>query len=134
MFEINDAAKLVQDSVHPEANSIFGTVIDDTLGDEVRVTVIAAGFDGGEPTHREFPNPRLGALEPETEAISNDTASVMNGFSFSGGQTAGFGTAPIEVDPFAAVPSPATYASIPIDTTYSDDDSDLDVPEFMKNQ
>ena len=33
----------------PEANIIFGAVIDDTLGDEVRVTVIAAGFDGGEP-------------------------------------------------------------------------------------
>jgi cell division protein FtsZ len=134
MFEINDAAKLVQDSVHPEANIIFGTVIDDTLGDEVRVTVIAAGFEGGEPTHREFPSARLGALEPETEALSTDTGSVMNGFTFSNGQTAGFGTAPIEVDPFAAVPSPASYASIPIDTSFADDDSDLDVPEFMKNQ
>src|SRR3712207_9402626 len=49
IFEINDAAKLVQEAVHPEANIIFGAVIDDTLGDEVRVTVIAAGFDGGEP-------------------------------------------------------------------------------------
>ncbi|WP_042507315.1 cell division protein FtsZ [Tropheryma whipplei] len=50
IFEINDAAKLVQEVVHPEANIIFGAVINDTLGDEVRVTVIAAGFDGGEPT------------------------------------------------------------------------------------
>ncbi|WP_414172329.1 cell division protein FtsZ [Clavibacter tessellarius] len=50
IFEINDAAKLVQEAVHPEANIIFGAVIDDTLGDEVRVTVIAAGFDGGEPS------------------------------------------------------------------------------------
>src|SRR5690606_3232213 len=49
IFEINDAARLVQEAVHPEANIIFGAVIDDTLGDEVRVTVIAAGFDGGEP-------------------------------------------------------------------------------------
>ena len=46
ILEINDAAKLVQEAVHPEANIIFGAVIDDTLGDEVRVTVIAAGFDG----------------------------------------------------------------------------------------
>ncbi len=52
IFEINDAARLVQEAVHPEANIIFGAVIDDTLGDEVRVTVIAAGFDGGEPTKR----------------------------------------------------------------------------------
>ena len=50
IFEINDAARLVQEAVHPEANIIFGAVIDDTLGDEVRVTVIAAGFDGGEPS------------------------------------------------------------------------------------
>ena len=52
IFEINDAAQLVKEAAHPEANIIFGTVIDDTLGDEVRVTVIAAGFDSGEPTLR----------------------------------------------------------------------------------
>ncbi|OUV16189.1 MAG: cell division protein FtsZ [Cellulomonadaceae bacterium TMED98] len=44
MLEINDAAKLVEGAVHPDANIIFGAVIDDSLGDEVRVTVIAAGF------------------------------------------------------------------------------------------
>ena len=49
LFEINEAARLVADAAHPDANIIFGAVIDDTLGDEVRVTVIAAGFDGGEP-------------------------------------------------------------------------------------
>ena len=52
LFEINEAARLVQEAAHPEANIIFGAVIDDALGDEVRVTVIAAGFDGGAPTHR----------------------------------------------------------------------------------
>ena len=52
IFEINDAAQLVKEAAHPEANIIFGTVIDDTLGDEVRVTVIAAGFDSGEPSLR----------------------------------------------------------------------------------
>ncbi|MCV7735081.1 cell division protein FtsZ [Micrococcus luteus] len=45
LFEINEAARLVQEVAHPEANIIFGAVIDDALGDEVRVTVIAAGFD-----------------------------------------------------------------------------------------
>ncbi|WP_338751628.1 cell division protein FtsZ [Janibacter alittae] len=53
LFEINEAARLVQEAAHPEANVIFGTVIDDALGDEVRVTVIAAGFDGGAPTPRQ---------------------------------------------------------------------------------
>lgn len=53
LFEINEAARLVQEAAHPEANIIFGAVIDDALGDEVRVTVIAAGFDGGGPTRRD---------------------------------------------------------------------------------
>src|ERR1700712_2182258 len=52
LFEINDAASLVAESAHPDANIIFGAVIDDTLGDEVKVTVIAAGFDSGELTYR----------------------------------------------------------------------------------
>src|SRR5205823_7517902 len=52
LFEINEAASLVQEAAHPEANIIFGTVIDDSLGDEVRVTVIAAGFEAGGPTHK----------------------------------------------------------------------------------
>ena len=52
LFEINEAAQLVQEAAHPEANIIFGAVIDDALGDEVRVTVIAAGFDSGSPQRR----------------------------------------------------------------------------------
>jgi len=54
LFEINEAASLVQEAAHPEANIIFGTVIDDSLGDEVRITVIAAGFEGGTPTHKKL--------------------------------------------------------------------------------
>jgi cell division protein FtsZ len=45
MYEVNEAAKIISESAHPDANIIFGAVVDDTLGDEVRVTVIAAGFD-----------------------------------------------------------------------------------------
>jgi cell division protein FtsZ len=45
LFEINESAQLVSNSAAPDANIIFGAVIDDALGDEVRVTVIAAGFD-----------------------------------------------------------------------------------------
>ena len=52
LFEINEAASLVSDAAHPDANIIFGAVIDDALGDEVRVTVIAAGFDSGRPSER----------------------------------------------------------------------------------
>jgi cell division protein FtsZ len=45
LFEVNEAAEVIASAAHPDANIIFGAVIDDALGDEVRVTVIAAGFD-----------------------------------------------------------------------------------------
>jgi cell division protein FtsZ len=45
LYEVSEAARLVQEAAHPDANIIFGAVIDDALGDEVRVTVIAAGFE-----------------------------------------------------------------------------------------
>ena len=45
LFEVNEAAEVIHGVAHAEANIIFGTVVDDDLGDEVRVTVIAAGFD-----------------------------------------------------------------------------------------
>ncbi|EOD59677.1 cell division protein FtsZ [Amycolatopsis vancoresmycina] len=75
LFEINEAASLVQESAHPDANIIFGTIIDDSLGDEVRVTVIAAGFDAGAPTHKK--------LDPSTfgsgSRASSTTASAAAG-------------------------------------------------------
>ena len=53
LFEINEAAALVSQAAHAEANIIFGATIDDALGDEVRVTVIAAGFENGMPKRRD---------------------------------------------------------------------------------
>jgi cell division protein FtsZ len=54
LFEVNEAAEVIHGVGHPDANIIFGTVIDDEMGDEVRVTVIAAGFDrwDAEPSQR----------------------------------------------------------------------------------
>jgi len=57
LFEIHEAARLVQEAAHPEANIIFGNVVDDALGDEVRVTVIAAGFDDPKPNPAPAPAP-----------------------------------------------------------------------------
>lgn len=47
LHEVDEAARMVQEAVNPQANVIFGCTIDDTLGDEIRITVIAAGFEGG---------------------------------------------------------------------------------------
>ena len=45
LFEVNEAAEVIHGVAHPDANIIFGAVIDDEMGDDVRITVIAAGFD-----------------------------------------------------------------------------------------
>jgi len=68
LFEINEAARLVQEAAHPEANIIFGAVIDDALGDEVRVTVIAAGFDSGTPSRRRDERGAAQAAPPRQQA------------------------------------------------------------------
>jgi cell division protein FtsZ len=64
LHEINEAAEIISQSAHPDANIIFGTVVDDTLGDEVRVTVIAAGFDRFERSHKDTTS-SLGLAETE---------------------------------------------------------------------
>jgi len=114
IFEINDAARLVQEAVHPEANIIFGAVIDDTLGDEVRVTVIAAGFDGGEPTVRPAnADKRSNFVEapvPVPVAVAADA-----------------GDAP-QPEGWAREPEVPVVASI---EDY-EDDGDLDIPDFLK--
>jgi cell division protein FtsZ len=119
IFEINDAARLVQEAVHPEANIIFGAVIDDTLGDEVRVTVIAAGFDGGEPTtrpsHERRSNYVDAAVPVGVGAVARDAAPE------SGAQPSGAGWS---AEPDAPVPTP-------IDRDF-DDEGDLDIPDFLK--
>jgi cell division protein FtsZ len=71
LFEINEAAQLVSEAAHPEANIIFGAVIDDALGDEVRVTVIAAGFDGGMPKRREQ---AMNSARPQTTRPSSESS------------------------------------------------------------
>lgn len=143
MFEINDAAQLVQDAVHPEANIIFGTVIDDTLGDEVRVTVIAAGFDGGEPTKKEFPNHTFSTAEAEASSFETSTESVP-AFASNLDENP-FVTTSTSIDspanePFMTETSPvlepvsaqASYSSISVSSPLVSDDSDLDIPEFLK--
>ena len=77
LFEINEACELVQAAAHPEARIIFGTTIDDALGDEVRVTVIAAGFDGGQPKKVSVPVIDKATLSGIADPIpANDPISV----------------------------------------------------------
>ena len=77
LFEINEACELVQAAAHPEANLIFGTTIDDALGDEVRITVIAAGFEGGSPKKVSMPVIDMATLGGHADPIAaNDPLAV----------------------------------------------------------
>lgn len=58
LFEVNEASTLVQSEAHEDANIIFGTVIDDTMGDDIRITVIATGFDAKSRNKQEIPSIR----------------------------------------------------------------------------
>ena len=79
LFEINEAANLVAQAAHEEANIIFGAVIDDALGDEVRVTVIAAGFDGGMPKRRDSrPVHRPESAAADSQAGIGGTTAVSD--------------------------------------------------------
>jgi len=113
LFEINEAASLVQDAAHAEANIIFGTVIDDSLGDEVRVTVIAAGFDATGTSRK----PVTGDASAGGQGIAPGAAGKLSSSLF---------------DPIDAV-------SVPVHTNGArvsiggDDDDDVDVPPFMRH-
>jgi cell division protein FtsZ len=108
LFEINEAASLVAESAHPDANIIFGAVIDDTLGDEVKITVIAAGFDSGQ-----LPYKKVDVRRPEPAKAEAPPAPVA-----------------------PAASAPAAGWSLPPSAlgrrTVSLDD-DLDIPEFLRS-
>ena len=108
LFEISEAAELVAKCAHPDANIIFGTVIDDALGDEVRVTVIAAGFDGGAPKKVSVPVISTATLNGQADPIpSNDPIAV-------------------------AMDAPAAPARRRITFEELVAEDEIDIPDFMK--
>jgi cell division protein FtsZ len=111
LYEISDAAKLVEEAVHPDANIIFGAVIDDSLGDEVRVTVIAAGF--AESQQRKSA-PGSSGVAP---VVANDLEAASDKPEESW-------LLPEEQEPVAT--------EAPVFAADADDDGDLDVPDFLR--
>ena len=117
LFELSEAAELVAQSAHPDANIIFGTVIDDALGDEVRVTVIAAGFDGGLPKRVHTPVIDAASLSGNADPIAaNDPLAVALDLpiSFSGDDSR----------------VSAGRKRITFEDLVSEDD--IDIPDFMR--
>ncbi|MGE4566180.1 MAG: cell division protein FtsZ [Acidimicrobiales bacterium] len=84
LFEVNEAAEIIHAVAHPDANIIFGTVVDDEMGSDVRVTVIAAGFDrwdGDRPAPRQrattaTPNSPMVDVFADTSAEADDGLDV----------------------------------------------------------
>jgi cell division protein FtsZ len=123
LFEINEAAALVAEAVHPEANIIFGATIDDALGDEVRVTVIAAGFDGGAPKRRDESN--LMRRPAQTQQSQEETRAAVAAAVASRQEA----PAPAQSSgPTSPPPAPRPAAPEPV----SFNDDELDVPDFLK--
>lgn len=113
LFEISEAAELVHQSVHPDANIIVGTVIDDALGDEVRVTVIAAGFDGGAPKRISVPVIDAATLHGNADPVAaGDPLSVA-----------------LDI-PTADAPAAPGRKRITFEELVVEDE--IDIPDFMK--
>jgi cell division protein FtsZ len=117
LHEVHRSAEAITRAAHPDANIIFGAVIDDALGEEVRVTVIAAGFD--REAAPEFRPPLLAkrprTLEEETEEGEEDipVPSLLK-------------DSEEEDELFQPAPAPAGVRS------FDDGEDDLDIPDFLK--
>lgn len=118
LFEVNEAARLVQEAAHPEANIIFGTVIDSNLGDECRITVIAAGFD--------VPKSETQAATPAV--ATQEAAPASDGPA----QEAEESPAPAPATESEPAPAaPPVPESLPEERT-KNFDNNIEIPDFLK--
>ena len=144
LFEINEAARLVQEVAHPEANIIFGAVIDDALGDQARVTVIAAGFDSvSQETNANNSSPAQRQAENTRAAFGGDATrpsglgrSPQRGGSSYGAPAGGFGSRQNQDDD---IPDDAGFdvdlpaeSDAPSSSNTSGRKDSLDFPDFLK--
>jgi cell division protein FtsZ len=154
LLEIDEAARLVQEAVSPQANVIFGCTIDDSLGDEIRITVIAAGFDSTNqvrrPARPAYTAPKIETIVPAAfapaaaaEAVSTGATSpsylTESAASESTTSKSWFEDAAEPDTDAAAADASADTATraIPVidDVPQSEDGTfgdDLDIPDFLK--
>ena len=120
LFEVNTAAAIIRETAHPDVNLIFGAVIDPDMGDDIRVTVIATGFErSGVPRRAlERPGSRTDRPASALRQNRNDTPFIHPNESVS-----------VDSTPRSA-PESKPAASTP--TTYGSDD--LDIPTFLRNR
>ena len=127
VHELNNAVMLIKESVDEEANIIAGLSIDDTLGDEVRVTVVAAGFNAS--TKRIRPSERLTQVSSAATSTQRESSvfDIANGGAFASSMEINFETGPA-TEPVNIVEE-GFVQNRPNQTSFGDD---LDIPDFLK--
>ncbi len=133
LAEVNEAARLIQEVVHPSANIIFGTSIDNALGDEMRVTVIGAGFDEvtPRPAFRTtgFTAPSSGpiAIVESPAEVEEELVAAPSWFA---GNTDTVSVVPVAVSYEEEQEPVASGYAAPKQTNRFDDG--LDIPDFLQ--
>ena len=125
LFEVNEAANRISQAAHPEANIIFGAVIDDSLGDEVKVTVIAAGFDGAELEHD-------GAFVRRSREAAAAERGVVTGGNARRDEPFASREEPTDRTEEQAEDRPLPMGESPTLVIDADDDDDLEIPSFLR--
>jgi cell division protein FtsZ len=126
LHEVNKAADLITRVAHPDANIIFGAVVDDALGEEVRVTVIAAGFDklGATASATSPFESRLSRLLEEPEPLVTVSEAAASGVGAREEEARGPSIL-VEDEDEIFRPAPETVSF--------DAEEDLDIPDFLKS-
>ena len=75
LYEINQAAAIIRETAHPDVNMIFGAVVDEAMTDEIRITVIATGFEHGAPMMRQIS--RAESRLPQREPVRQTSSRVV---------------------------------------------------------
>ncbi len=140
LHEVNEAATLIQEEADDEANIIFGAVIDETMSDQIRITVIATGF--GEPREEEKRPPTTTAATQATAprvAYTRERDSVRESVREAAANAAQRRVVRVGViDDIEGTmwrrSSNNGERSEPIDLTVPDEDDSLDIPTFLRKQ
>ena len=130
LSEVEEAAMMIQEAAHPEANIIFGSVIDEDMGDEIRVTVIATGFDMAELEIVEEmpkrPPERLNVATPAVRLRGETTDPTLTGDSLYAAQS-------VSTFTFESAPTQQTHPSAP--RRPSDlRQQELDIPTVLRRE
>ncbi len=130
LFEVNQAAAIIRETAHPDVNMIFGAVIDPNMGDEIRITVIATGFERAGVPRRIIERPTPGRVEiaapRPTVGISVQRPAEMATVSHSSSQSTP--SLPAQPAPQTSAPQQPEFKP---QTTYQED---LDIPTFLRNR